>query len=76
MFIFALTEATWFGLAAAFSSVAGVFLAWASHRQNRKTAERDAEKEVHEELLAARREAEELSAELHKLRLEHPDDEK
>lgn len=69
-----ISNPTWFGLAAAFSSLAGVALAWASHRQGRKKAEREAEKEVHEQLLAARREAEELSKELHKLRMEHPDD--
>jgi len=71
---FALAEATWFGLAAGFSSIAGVFLAWASHRQGRKDAERKAEQETHDLLIAARREAEKLSEELHKLRMEHPND--
>jgi hypothetical protein len=72
---FALADPTLFGLAAAISSISGVVLAWASHRQGRKDAQREAEKKVHEELLAARREAEELSAELHRLRMEHPDEE-
>jgi hypothetical protein len=67
----AITEPTLFGVAAAFSSIAGVVLAWLSHRQGRKAAERQAEAEVHEQLLAARREAETLSAELHKLKMEH-----
>lgn len=68
--ILAVAEATWFGIAAALSSIAGVLLAWASHRQGRKAAERQAEAEMHEQLLAARREAEDLSAQLHKMKME------
>ncbi len=69
--IFALfSEPTLFGMAAAFSSIAGIVLAWASHRQGQKAARRQAETEVHQQLLEARKEAEALSAELHKLRME------
>jgi hypothetical protein len=67
--IHAVAEATWFGLAAAFSSIAGVLLAWASHRTGKRAAEREAEAKAHEQLLAARREAEQLSEELHQLRM-------
>mgnify|MGYP003544925617 CR=1 FL=1 len=63
-----------FGLAAAGSSIAGVVLAWLGHRSGRRAAERHAEQEVHEQLLAARKEAEDLSAELHKLKMERSHD--
>lgn len=66
----AVTESTVFGAAAAFSTLIGVALAILSHLSNRKSAERQAERETHEELLAARAESEALSAELHKLRME------
>jgi uncharacterized protein YlxW (UPF0749 family) len=69
----ATSDPTIFGLIAAFCSLAGVFLAAAGHRMGRKAAERKAEQETHEQLLAARKEAEELSAELHKLRMEQND---
>jgi hypothetical protein len=69
----AIAEPTVFGLVAAFCSLSGVFLAWAGHRMGRKAAERKAEQETHEQLLAARKEAEALSAELHKLRMEQND---
>lgn len=72
----ALAEPTIFGIAAAISSLGGVALAWASHRAGRKTAQREAEKEVHDQLLAARAEAEQLSAELHKLKMEQSHDQK
>lgn len=65
-----MAEATLFGIAAAFSSVAGVVLAILSHRAGSRAAKRKAEQEAHEQLLAARREAEQLSAELHQLRME------
>ncbi len=67
-------ETTLFGAAAAFSSAVGVALAILSHNSTRKQAEREAEKETHEELLAAREEAERLSEELHKLRMERQDE--
>ena len=68
--LLAIAEPTLFGLAAAGSSIAGVVLAWLGHRQGRKTAQREAEAKTHEQLLAARREAEQLSEELHKLKME------
>jgi hypothetical protein len=74
--LFALAETTLFGLAAAFSSVVGVILAVASHRSGRKAAKRQAEQEVHEQLMAARREAEQLSAELHDLKMERDRDQR
>ena len=67
--LFALAETTLLGAAAAFSSLTGVALAILSHVQGRKAAERKAEQETHEQLLAARAEAERLSAELHRLRM-------
>lgn len=68
--MFGVAEATLFGLAAALSSVVGVVLAILSHRAGAKSAERKAEQETHEQLMAARSEAEALSAELHKMKLE------
>jgi hypothetical protein len=73
--ILAVAEATWFGIAAAFSSIIGIVLAILSHLSNKKTAERKAAEETHAQLLAARAEAEKLSEELHKLRMERNDQE-
>lgn len=73
-FIFAISETTLFGAAAAFSSLIGIALAILSHIEGRKSAEAKAEQELHEELIAAQREAEQLSAELHKLRMEQQDE--
>lgn len=70
----ALDQVTLFGAAAALSSVVGIILAILSHRQTRKSAEAQAAKETHEQLLLARQEAERLSAELHKLRMERGHD--
>ena len=72
--LFALAEATLFGLAAALSSIVGVVLAILSHRAGRKAAEAKAAQDTHEQLLLARAEAERLSAELHKLRMEQDHD--
>ena len=69
-YVLALAEATWLGIAAAVSSISGVVLAWVSHRQGAKSARRQAEKETYEELLAARKEAQDLAAELHKMKME------
>ena len=73
--ILALAEATWFGMAAALSSTVGIALAILSHRSNKQSAERKAAEETHAQLLAARAEAEKLSEELHKLRMERDDQE-
>ena len=69
--MFAVAEATLFGAAAALSAVVGVVLSvfgWISGRRN---AAETAAKECHEQLLAARAESEQLSSELHKLRMRH-----
>jgi hypothetical protein len=71
--IVSVAEATIFGIAAAISSLAGVGLAWAGHRASLKAAQLQAEKDTHDQLMEARREAEELSAELHKLRMAQND---
>lgn len=68
--IAAVAEATWFGLAAAISSLFGVGLAIVSHRQARKTAAEETAAKTHDLLLISRREAEQLSEELHKCRME------
>jgi hypothetical protein len=68
--LFGIEQTTLFGVAAAVSSISGVVLAILSHRAGAKSAKEQAAKETHEQLLAARAEAEALSAELHKLRLE------
>ena len=74
MLVFALDTATVFGAAAAFSSIAGVILAVLSHRMGKKSADAKAAAETHAALLAARKEAEELSAELHRLKMEQSHD--
>lgn len=65
-----MADATLFGAAAAISSIIGVVLAVLSHRSSDRAAEEKAATETHRELLECRAEAERLSAELHKLRLE------
>jgi hypothetical protein len=70
-----MSETTLFGLAAAVSSLVGVWLAVLSYRTNRKSARNKAEQETHEQLLAARAESEALSAELHRLRMKYGDEE-
>jgi hypothetical protein len=68
--LFAADSTTLFGAAAAFSTLVGVALAVSSHVSNRKYARETAAKETHAELLAARAEAESLSAQLHELRMQ------
>ena len=65
----AVAEATLFGAAAAVSTLIGTVLAVLGHRAGRKAAQAQAEADLHEQLLTARREAEQLSAELHELRM-------
>lgn len=72
--VLAVAEATWFGIAAALSSMVGVVLAVLSHRAGRKAAKEEAAANTHEQLLAARAEAERLSAELHALKIERDRD--
>lgn len=67
--LLAADNTTLFGAAAAFSTLVGVALAVSSHISNRKAAREAAAKETHAELLAARAEAESLSAQLHELRM-------
>jgi hypothetical protein len=67
--LFAIAEATIFGLAAAISTLVGVGLAIAAHRSSREKATEKANEEQHLQLLEARAEAERLSAELHQLKM-------
>lgn len=68
--LFAVEEATIFGIAAAVSTLIGAALGILGFRASRKAAAEAAVKDTHDELLAARAESERLSAELHKLRME------
>lgn len=69
IFVFA-ADVTLLGTAAAVSTIIGVALAILSHKSGQRAAEAKAAQETHDELLQARKEAEELSAELHKLKME------
>ena len=57
------------GFAAALTSIMGVFLTVYSLRSGRKDATRKAEEECHQKLLAEQRVSEQLSGELHQIRM-------
>lgn len=72
--MFAVAETTLFGLAAAVSTVIGAVLAILSYRSGAKNAAEKAAQDCHDQLMAAQRESEQLSTELHKLRMEQEND--
>ena len=66
----ALAAETLFGAVAALCSIIGIAMAILSHIAGRRNAAEQAADELHEKLLAEQRRSEELSAELHRLRME------
>jgi hypothetical protein len=69
MLIFAVAEATLFGVAAAISSLIGVGLSIAAFRSKREQDTTKLNAEQHAQLMEARAEAERLSQELHVLKM-------
>ena len=66
---------TLLGSAAAFCSILGIAMAILSHFSTRKSAAEEACRVCHEQLLEEQRVSEQLSAELHALRMEQNRDE-
>lgn len=66
----ALAEATLFGLVAALTSLLGSAMAILSYVGGRRNAAEKAAQECHEQLLAEQRVSEQLSRELHELRMQ------
>lgn len=65
----AATVDTWLGVAAVVASLSGLVMTIFSYASGRKDATRRAEELCHDKLLAEHRVAEQLSAELHELRM-------
>lgn len=70
MLIFAIAEATIFGIAASVSTLIGVGLSIAAYRSKREQETTKTNEEQHKQLMEARAESERLSTELHNLRME------